>query len=194
MVSLRGNKSEMESNNKCDEVPRGGHSGNPKKSGRVFRVLRNSGSENHNPRNARKNNNPKFGYPRFSGSGSGNPELPTPRGPRMLCYRGGDCEAAYERSEIGIGCRNNGYELRSKVDSLIVYLSKTLVWTSTNTLGPPHMSEMHLHFSRMKKMFATENKRQWHLLSAGTFLPKTKDNNIFFRAVFFSQDKSSILL
>jgi hypothetical protein len=76
MVSLRGNKSEMESNNKCDEVPRGGHSGNPKKSGRVFRVLRNSGSENHNPRNARKNNNPKFGYPRFSGSGSGNPELP----------------------------------------------------------------------------------------------------------------------
>ena len=56
--------------------PMGGHLGNPKNSGRVFRVSRISGFEICNPKFARNNENPTFRVPRNSGSGSGYPELP----------------------------------------------------------------------------------------------------------------------
>ena len=49
----------------------GGHSGNPKNSGRVFRVLRISGFEICNPKFVRNNENPTFRVPENSGSGSG---------------------------------------------------------------------------------------------------------------------------
>jgi hypothetical protein len=55
---------------------RGGHSGYPKISDRVFRVFEISGSENCSPRFPRKIQNPTFRVPENSGSGSGNPEQP----------------------------------------------------------------------------------------------------------------------
>ena len=52
----------------------GGHSGNPKISGRVFRVFEISGFDNYYPKFAPNNRNPTFRVPENSGSGL--PEIP----------------------------------------------------------------------------------------------------------------------
>ena len=48
----------------------GGHSGNPKISGRVFRVFKISGFQNCYPKFVLNNQNPTFRVPEMSGSGS----------------------------------------------------------------------------------------------------------------------------
>jgi hypothetical protein len=60
---------------------RGGRSGYPKISGRVFRVFKISGFENRYPKLQRVLQYPKIRVPRISGSGSGIPELP-----ELLCW------------------------------------------------------------------------------------------------------------
>jgi hypothetical protein len=60
---------------------RGGRSGYPKFSGRVFRVFKISGFENQYPKLQRVFQYPEFRVPGISGSGSGIPELP-----ELLCW------------------------------------------------------------------------------------------------------------
>ena len=57
-------------------VARPGHSGYPKISGRVFRVLQISGFKNSSPKFAQNKQNPTFRVPDISGSGSGLPNQP----------------------------------------------------------------------------------------------------------------------
>jgi hypothetical protein len=59
-----------------EEGGRGGRSGYPISSGRVIRVLRNSGNENHYPISAPEKHYPQIWVPAKIGFGFGLPNLP----------------------------------------------------------------------------------------------------------------------
>ena len=85
----------------------GGHSGNPKISGRVFQVLEISGFENCYLKFVRNIGNPTFRVPENSGLDSDNPELPD-RQERRLHRQGMGVDGAARRPAGAVRRQRSG--------------------------------------------------------------------------------------